>query len=292
MIEIYLLEQLHAFEQYGTLSAASEHLHLSQPALTHSMQKLEELMGVELFERKKNRITLNENGRLTAQYAEKILEQERDMIERVRLFDKSQRTLTLGACAPVPVADLVPLLTQTFGGMTIASEVKNYDRELLEGLQKGHYQIVVLHEKPEESDLYWKAYREERLSLSVPEKHPLYKYSELYLRDIDGQNLLLYTEIGFWYEMCREKLPNAHFLLMNEYDAFGEIAGTGAFPSFVSDVVKNRKYVQEGKKIIPIIDDDVKVTYYCVCRDSDKKRFQLLYQLLEDNDWEKNLTVL
>lgn len=292
MIEIYLLEQLHAFEQYGTLSAASEQLHLSQPALTHSMQKLEELMGVELFERKKNRITLNENGKLTARYAEKILEQERDMIERVRLFDKSRRTLTLGSCAPVPVADLVPLLTQMFGGMTIASEVKNHDRELLEGLQRGYYQIVVLHEEPKGPDLYWKAYREERLSLSVPEDHPLSKYSELTLREIDGQNLLLYTEIGFWYEMCREKLPNTHFLLMNEYDVFGEIAGTGVFPSFVSDIVKDGKYVQKGKKIIPILDDEVKVTYYCVCRASDKKRFQPLYHQLEDSDWEKNLTAL
>ena len=46
MIEIYLLEQLVAFETYGTLSAAAEYLHISQPALSHSMQKLEELMGV------------------------------------------------------------------------------------------------------------------------------------------------------------------------------------------------------------------------------------------------------
>ncbi len=81
MIEIYLLEQLVAFETYGTLSAAAEYLHISQPALSHSMQKLEELMGVPLFHRQKNRLALNENGRLTAEYARKILEQERDMVE-------------------------------------------------------------------------------------------------------------------------------------------------------------------------------------------------------------------
>lgn len=39
MIEIYLLEQLKAFHDCGTLSAASEQLHLSQPALSRSMKK-------------------------------------------------------------------------------------------------------------------------------------------------------------------------------------------------------------------------------------------------------------
>ena len=79
MIEIYLLEQLCAFEECATLSRAAQMLHISQPALTHSMQKLEEQMGVSLFERTKNRITLNENGKLTAQYARRILAMENDM---------------------------------------------------------------------------------------------------------------------------------------------------------------------------------------------------------------------
>ena len=43
MIEIYLLEALCALYDYGTLSAAAEHLHISQPALSRSMQKLEDL---------------------------------------------------------------------------------------------------------------------------------------------------------------------------------------------------------------------------------------------------------
>ena len=49
MIEIYLLEQLEAFARCGTLSAAAEELHLSQPALTRSMKKfsLPEAVGEE-----------------------------------------------------------------------------------------------------------------------------------------------------------------------------------------------------------------------------------------------------
>ena len=51
MIELQLLEQRVAFERHGTLSAASEALHLSQPAMSRAMQKLEALLGVPIFER-------------------------------------------------------------------------------------------------------------------------------------------------------------------------------------------------------------------------------------------------
>ena len=72
MIEIYLLEQFYAFYKYKTLSSAAEHLHLSQPSLSRSMRKLEDIFGVPLFERQKNRMQLNETGILAAKYAKEV----------------------------------------------------------------------------------------------------------------------------------------------------------------------------------------------------------------------------
>ena len=63
MIEIYLLEQLDAFARHGTLSAAAQALHTSQPSMTRAMQKLEGELGVALFIRSKNHLALNETGR-------------------------------------------------------------------------------------------------------------------------------------------------------------------------------------------------------------------------------------
>lgn len=40
MLTLEQLEQLVAVADYGTLSAAAEALHISQPTLTRSMQKL------------------------------------------------------------------------------------------------------------------------------------------------------------------------------------------------------------------------------------------------------------
>ena len=83
MIETYLLEQLAAFARYGTLSAAAQQLHISQPALSKSMRKLEQQLGVTIFKRSKNWNALNETGELAAEQADEILERQREMVDRI-----------------------------------------------------------------------------------------------------------------------------------------------------------------------------------------------------------------
>lgn len=56
MIELHELRQFAAFAEYGTLSEAAEALHLSQPALSRSMKKLEDELGIPLFVRHKNKL--------------------------------------------------------------------------------------------------------------------------------------------------------------------------------------------------------------------------------------------
>ena len=57
---------------------------------------------------------LNDAGKVVAEYARRILEDEREM--RVRAVETDRRThmITLGSCAVVAVNHLVPLLTQSF----------------------------------------------------------------------------------------------------------------------------------------------------------------------------------
>ena len=110
MFELYQLEQLLAVSECGTLSQAAEQLHLSQSALSRSMQRLEAELQVTLFTRQKNRIELNECGRMAVEHARRIIEQARDMALRVQAFDRSQRTILVGSCAPAPLWEIPPLL--------------------------------------------------------------------------------------------------------------------------------------------------------------------------------------
>ena len=99
--------------------------------------------------------------------------------------------------------------------------------------------------------------------------------------DLAHQNLLLYSEIGFWTELFREKLPQAHFLFMSEWDAFGELVGLGAFLSFVTDAFAPGQQI-ENKLVIPIEDEDFQAVYYFLCMEKDRTKFRELITRLQE----------
>ena len=143
-MELFDLEQLAAFADCGTLSAAAEHLHLSQPTLTKTMKRLEEEFQVPLFIRSKNKLELNENGKLAAKKAHQLLADSREMIQLIRAIDRERHTLSIGSCAPVPAFSLSQHASVLYKDMTVTSELKSSE-ELIRGLQQGKYAAVFRH---------------------------------------------------------------------------------------------------------------------------------------------------
>ena len=125
MIETNLLAQFVAFAKAGTLTRAAQDLHTSQPALTRSMKKLEEELEVPLFVRHKNHLELTQTGRYAVYYAQRVLQENQDFCDRIRSYDRSLHTLSIGYCAPVPQMVLTPLLNGIFQGMTLSADMKD-----------------------------------------------------------------------------------------------------------------------------------------------------------------------
>lgn len=280
MIETYMFEHILAFEQEGTLSKAAEKLSISQPALTRSMQKLEKEVGVQLFDRNKNRINLNENGKIAAEYATNILNQMNTMIEHIKTVERKKHSIFVGSCAPVPIFKLVPVLSNLYIDMTISSELNN-DKALSEGLENDVYNIIITHEKPNDNNLYYKKCGKESLFVSLPNNHPLAKRKKIHLKDLDGLTMLLYSKIGFWYDLTIREMPNSKFLLQNNRDIFNELINSSAFPFFTTDVMMNTHKKFKGHSVIPIIDKEANVTYYAVTKPVNKERFKVFFQTLK-----------
>lgn len=76
MISNRLWKILVTFKSCKTLSATAERLFVSQPSISSSMKMLEKELGVQLFDRSKNKIVLNEVGLEAAQLAEDYLKRE------------------------------------------------------------------------------------------------------------------------------------------------------------------------------------------------------------------------
>lgn len=276
MIESYLWEQLAALYSSGTLSSAAEKLHLSQPSLSRSMKKLEDVLGVSLFERQKNRITLNETGALAARYAMRLMEEEEEMVKQIRLFDRSLRTFSVGSCAPGPLMELLPRVTAAFPELSVSSAVAGVE-QLMQGLASNEYTAVILPFAVDDPALLCQRYMSEKLNLSVSRLHPAAVFQTISFEQMNGQNFIMYAHVGVWESIVREKMPQSRFFLQNDADAVGELARHSELPSFTTDItIAKMASRQNGRINIPFSDPEATVTYYIVCRKEEKRIARLL----------------
>lgn len=282
MIEIHFLEKLDAFARLGTLSAAAEALHISQPALTKSMEKLETLAGVKLFKRSSNRLKLTETGKYAARLASDMLKENAAYLSRVQAYDRSLRTIAFASCAPAPAYELTPRLQQLYPGMMIQAEVRT-ETGLIDGLYHDAYQLVVTHIKPDKEDLYFTVCGHETLSVAVPPAHPLAQKDQITFAELDHIPIMELKDVGFWRELVQNKIPHPHILLQDSEAVFYEIREASALPTFHSDYYnESQAEAIIHRKIIPISDPEASVTYYLVCKREEKDHFRLLFNHLPD----------
>ncbi|WP_196000433.1 LysR family transcriptional regulator [Clostridium sp. 1001271B_151109_B4] len=272
MFEFIQLEQLLAIDKYKTLSKAAEKLLISQPALSRSIQRLEEELQVTLFTRQKNKITFNENGKLALEYARKIVNSSLEMKEHLQAFDKSNHTISIGSCAPAPIWNLTPEVSRLFPDMKIQSDMKSLD-ELVDGLINNKYQIIITTDEMNFPDIISRKYCEEHLYISLPPAHPLAGHKSLTLNDLNGQSILILSKIGFWYDICKEKMPDSLFLVQEELSALNELRKSSALPSFSTDLTNNSSS-HDHRILIPLTDPEVNVTFYINYNKSYKKQFE------------------
>ena len=282
MIELRLLEQLAAFAECGTLSAASEKLHISQPTLTRSMKQLEDELGLALFIRSKNHLRLNETGVCAAEYAGQVLASAADFENKIKAYDRSLHTLSIGYCAPVPQAVLTPLINTLYSGMTIAADMTD-DADYEEKIKQGIYQLAVLHYKPADDSFYAKKCGSESLYISLPSGNPLSFYPQLHLKDLDGLSILLLQRIGFWSKIHRDKTPNSKYLLQIEESSYSEIGANSGYPMFSSDYFIKRGQTISGRINVRLADPECSTDYYLVCLKSEKEKHKKLFQQICEN---------
>ena len=277
MIETYLLEQFAAFARCGTLLKASEELHVTQPTLSRSMKKLEAELGVSIFHRENSKISLNETGKIAAEYAEKALQANQDMIDHVLAFDRSLRTVSIGSSSPFPINELMPVLQEYLSEKTILTELVDTDEHLLKGLKNRRYDLIILHSLPEDKTLYCQRYMDEQIYLTVDGNRPIAKKKSISFAEMLGMRILVSGKIGFWMDICKKHLSEEDLLVQRGLEALGELIEASTLPFFNSDRMIEMGYQTPGRVPVPISDEDAHATYWVACRASDHSKYRAIF---------------
>ena len=108
-----LYKVFHTVAGYGNISKASKALYISQPALSKSISKLEESLGVKLFRRGPRGVMLTEEGKVLYEYtttAFSSLDQAEEKLGEMQ--GKTSGSLRLGVSTTLCKYILLPFLQQ------------------------------------------------------------------------------------------------------------------------------------------------------------------------------------
>jgi LysR family hydrogen peroxide-inducible transcriptional activator len=192
------LRYLVALADHRHFGRAAEASFVSQPTLSTQIRKLEEELGVELFERTPRHVMLTEVGSRIVERARVVLRESdhiRDIARRTQ--DPESGSLRIGlfpTLGPYLLPHVVPRVRERFPRMEmLLFEEKTED--VLHGLRDGHLDVGLLALPVHDDQLHEEFLFEEPFVLAVPSEHPLAGHrGPVSSNVIEGQSLLLLQE--------------------------------------------------------------------------------------------------
>jgi len=183
-----------ALAQEAHFGRAAERCHVSQPTLSIAIRKLEEELGVPLFERAKQSVTLTPLGQKTLALAVQVIEQ----IARIKDLAASDRDQlsgplalgTLPTVGPYLLPQFIPLLQELAPDLSLYVEEAS-QIELTTRLRAGDLDVALVCLPFTDVDIVAQALFDEPFVLLLPTSHPLAAKLEITAADLRPQEVLL-----------------------------------------------------------------------------------------------------
>lgn len=273
------LKQLDAIDREGTISAAAERLHISQPALSRSMQRLEAELGQPLFDRSGRRSALNDAGRLALEHARRILREEQLMRDALAEHARRQTLLSVGTVAPAPLWRLTSLLTERCPAAVLTSQTLT-QADVERGVLNGIIDLGISLRPVTLPTIRCHQLMTESLSVMLPICHPLASRKSLSSEELDGETFLLFRQIGFWQGFCDTCLPRSRFVVQEDRTVFEQLTRTSGLPYFTTDAQPIPPEFLEGHANVPLRDTSAHATFYLLVNTGAKPEAQHAFDLV------------
>jgi DNA-binding transcriptional LysR family regulator len=175
------LNDLQAFRAVAELSnfrKAAEALHVSQPAFSRRIEKLEEALGVQLLERTTRRVSLTSVGRDFDRKVQQLLDDLDHTLLGIRGVATSRMGEVTIACVPSTVYYFVSQVISRYHERYPKVRVKIFDasaNEVLTAVSRSEADFGLNFVGAQEPDIEFRPLMEERFVAACRRDHPLAK---------------------------------------------------------------------------------------------------------------------
>jgi LysR family hydrogen peroxide-inducible transcriptional activator len=191
---IQQLESFLAVARTGSFRRAAEENFVSQSALSAQIKRLEEILGVTLFERDRRRTLLTHEGERAREMAVAVLEAVDKLVDAVEpKSDPLASDIRLGVI-PTAAAAMLPQILRAVRRASPEARLLVYEEptaKLVQRLQSGELDVVLLDVDVELGNLASRVLFEEALVLAVGAKHEFADRETVSLAEVSDIELLL-----------------------------------------------------------------------------------------------------
>jgi LysR family transcriptional regulator, hydrogen peroxide-inducible genes activator len=191
------LQYIVAVDTYRNFVKAAESCHVTQPTLSMQIQKLEDTLGVQLFDRNKQPVIPTQLGEAIIKQARIALNESEKIQEIIlNMKDSVQGHLRLGiipTLAPYLLPVFVPHFMSKYKDVHLTI-VEKTTQELVDLLKSELIDCALMASPVGHDDFYEKPLFYETFLAYLHPKHPLFKKSKLDLTSLKGLEVWLLNE--------------------------------------------------------------------------------------------------
>ena len=165
-----------AVAELNSFRAAADAIHLSQPALSRRVEKLESALGVRLFERTTRSVSLTAVGRDFSRKARALLDDLEDSLLSMQAVAASQQGEVVIACVPSAVYYFLPKVLRDFHDQHPRIRVRIIDdsaNAALESVARGEADFGINIIGTQEPEIEFEAILKEPFVVACHRSHPL-----------------------------------------------------------------------------------------------------------------------
>lgn len=190
---------------------AAERCHVSQPTLSIAVKKLEQELGVEIFERSKSSVRTTPTGEQIVAQAQRVLE-EAAAIRDIATAGKDQLNspLQVGAIftiGPYLFPQLIPQLRELAPQMPLLIE-ESFTATLRQRLRKGELDVIIVAMPFTEPDVVTQPLYQEPFVVLLPATHKLAKLEAIKPAQLKEENVLLLGEGHCFRDQVIDVMPH------------------------------------------------------------------------------------
>jgi len=205
------LRYIIALAQEQHFGRAAERCHVSQPTLSIAIKRLEDELGVVLFERAKQGVLVTPMGDRMVTMAGKMLDQAAQMKD-VANSDKEQlqgqiALGTLPTIGPYLLPQFIPLLQEMAPGLGLYVEEDNQAALALK-LRTGELDVILVTLPFSEPDVVVQPLFDEPFVLLLPAHHPLVHHTTISATDLNPDEILLLRDGHVFRDQVLQAFPN------------------------------------------------------------------------------------